>query len=61
MKFNSQCNAKKSFKITGKHVLAMWLVMFGTIISVNLFMVTMAIDSFPGVIVKNAHIKPGNK
>ena len=47
---------KNIFKIAGKHVLAMWLVMFGTIISVNLFMVTMAIDSFPGIIVKNAHI-----
>ena len=51
---------EKSFELKGKHVLSMWLGMFATIISVNVFMAWNALDSFPGMIVKNSYVASQN-
>ena len=40
--------------LTGRHVFAIFLIAFGTIISVNVFMAYSAIKTFPGVEVENS-------
>jgi len=42
--------------LTGRHVFAIFLMAFGTIISVNVFMAYSAIKTFPGVEVENSYI-----
>ena len=42
--------------LTGRHVFAIFLTAFGTIISVNIFMAYSAIKTFPGVEVENSYI-----
>ena len=42
--------------LTGRHVFAIFLMAFGTIISVNIFMAYSAIKTFPGVEVENSYI-----
>ena len=42
--------------LTGRHVFAVFLMAFGTIISVNVFMAYSAIKTFPGVEVENSYI-----
>lgn len=42
--------------LTGRHVFAIFLLAFGTIISVNIFMAYSAIKTFPGVEVENSYI-----
>lgn len=50
----SEAKAIKEF--TGKHMLIIVLLFFGTIISVNIFMATMAIQSWTGLVVKNSYV-----
>lgn len=42
--------------LTGRHVLAMFVVGFGIIISVNVTMAYTAVSTFPGLEVKNSYI-----
>ncbi len=49
-------NAKIERKFTGWHMLAFVLLFFGTIISVNIYMATMAITSWTGLVVKNSYV-----
>ena len=42
--------------LTGLHVFAIFLIAFGTIISVNIFMAYSAVKTFPGVEVENSYI-----
>ncbi|SMC65909.1 Nitrogen fixation protein FixH [Fulvimarina manganoxydans] len=46
--------ARKSF--TGMHMLAVMLVFFGTIISVNLYMARQAMESWTGLVVENSYV-----
>lgn len=43
-------------EFTGRHMLIIVLLFFGTIISVNIFMATMAIQSWTGLVVKNSYV-----
>lgn len=43
-------------ELTGKHVLAIALGAFGTIIAVNLVMAFFAVSSFPGLEVRNSYV-----
>lgn len=43
-------------ELTGKHVLAITLAGFGTIIAVNLFMAVKAVGTFPGLEVANSYV-----
>lgn len=45
---------------TGRHMLAVALLFFGTIIGVNLVMVISATGTFPGLVVKNSYIASQN-
>jgi nitrogen fixation protein FixH len=45
---------------TGRHMLAVVLLFFGTIIGVNLVMVISATGTFPGLVVKNSYIASQN-
>ena len=56
----SDINMKNKKELTGKHVLIMFLTMFGIIISVNVFMATNAISTFPGMVVKNSYVASQN-
>ena len=42
--------------LTGRHVFAIFLIAFGTIVSVNIFMAYSAVKTFPGVEVENSYI-----
>ncbi len=42
--------------LTGKHVLAITLLAFGTIVGVNLFMAMKAVGTFPGLEVANSYV-----
>ena len=42
--------------LTGRHVFAIFILAFGIIISVNIFMAYSAIKTFPGVEVENSYI-----
>lgn len=42
--------------LTGRHVLAIALVAFGTIIAVNIAMLMAATGTFPGLVVDNAYV-----
>ena len=50
----SNVNTERRF--TGWHMLAFVLLFFGTIISVNIFMVTKALTSWTGLVVKNSYV-----
>lgn len=43
-------------QLTGRHVLAITLAAFGTIIAVNLFMAFKAVGTFPGLEVPNSYV-----
>lgn len=43
-------------KLTGKHVLAIFIGGFGTIIAVNLLLAFSAVKTFPGLEVKNSYV-----
>lgn len=43
-------------EFTGRHMLAICVLAFGTIIAVNLFLAFSAVQSFPGVNVKNSYV-----
>lgn len=43
-------------ELTGRHVLAITLAAFGTIIAVNLVMAFMAVGTFPGLEVKSSYV-----
>ena len=43
-------------KITGWHVVAVFVASFGLIISVNILMAYKAISTFPGLAVKNSYV-----
>src|SRR5690349_13105317 len=45
---------------TGRHMLAVVLLFFGTIIGVNIVMVFSATGTFPGLVVKNSYIASQN-
>lgn len=45
---------KKERELTGRHVLAIFLGAFGIIITVNLFMASKALGTFPGTVVKSS-------
>lgn len=45
---------------TGRHMLAVVLLFFGTIVSVNVVMVVSATGTFPGLVVKNSYIASQN-
>lgn len=45
-----------SRELTGRHVLAITLAAFGTIIAVNLFMAFKAVGTFPGLEVANSYV-----
>lgn len=45
---------------TGRHMLAVVLMFFGTIIGVNIVMVISATGTFPGLVVKNSYIASQN-
>ena len=47
---------KTEREFTGRHMLIIVLLFFGTIISVNVFMATMAIQSWTGLVVKNSYV-----
>ncbi|MEM6739826.1 MAG: FixH family protein [Pseudomonadota bacterium] len=47
---------RDSWELKGWHVLAIFLTFFGTIISVNLFMASKAIGTFPGLEAKNGFV-----
>ncbi len=47
---------KSAGKLTGKHVLAIFVGAFGVIIAVNLFMAWSAISTFPGTEVQNSYV-----
>lgn len=49
-------NVRMERKFTGWHMLAFVLLFFGTIISVNIYMATMAITSWTGLVVKNSYV-----
>ena len=49
-------NAKTEGQFTGWHMLIFVLLFFGTIISVNIFMVTKALTSWTGLVVKNSYV-----
>lgn len=42
--------------LTGRHVFAIFLIAFGTIVCVNIFMAYSAVKTFPGVEVENSYI-----
>ena len=44
-------------KLTGRHVLLMFLGFFGTVIAVNLYMAWMAVGTFPGLEAKNGFME----
>ena len=46
----------KDFKLTGWHVLAMFVAMFGVIITVNMILAFSAVKTFPGLEVKNSYV-----
>ena len=46
----------KERKLTGWHVLAMFVAMFGVIITVNMILAFSAVKTFPGLEVKNSYI-----
>ena len=46
----------KDFKLTGGHVLAMFVAMFGVIITVNMILAFSAVKTFPGLEVKNSYV-----
>lgn len=48
--------AKKERKLTGWHVLAMFVGAFGVIIAVNMTLAVAAIKTFPGVETKNSYV-----
>lgn len=43
-------------ELTGRHVLAIMLGAFGTIIAVNVFMAFQAVSTFPGLEVRNSYV-----
>jgi len=43
-------------RLTGRHVLFIFVAFFGTIITVNLFMAYSAVSTFPGLEVRNGYI-----
>jgi nitrogen fixation protein FixH len=45
---------------TGRHMLAVVLLFFGTIIAVNIVMVISATGTFPGLVVKNSYVASQN-
>lgn len=45
---------------TGAHMLAIMLLFFGTIISVNIVMATAAVSTFPGLNAKNSYVASQN-
>lgn len=49
-------NEKPGFKLTGWHVFGGFVLGFGVIISVNLFLAFSAVNTFPGLEVKNSYI-----
>lgn len=53
-------NTKNSFELTGKHVLGIFVLAFGTIITVNLTLAYSAVSTFPGLEVKNSYVASQN-
>jgi nitrogen fixation protein FixH len=47
---------EKGFVLTGKHILGIFVVAFGTIITVNLTLAYNAVATFPGLEVKNSYV-----
>lgn len=45
---------------TGRHMLALVLAFFGTVIAVNVVMAVAATGSFPGLVVKNSYVASQN-
>ena len=43
-------------RLTGYHILAMFVAFFGVVIAVNLFMARQAISTFGGVVVENSYV-----
>ena len=43
-------------ELTGRHVLAIFVAVFGVIITVNLTLAFQAVSTFPGLVVKNSYI-----
>jgi len=51
---------KKGFELTGKHILGIFVLAFGTIITVNLTLAYNAVATFPGLEVKNSYVASQN-
>lgn len=47
---------KKGFVLKGKHILGIFVIAFGTIITVNLTLAYNAVATFPGLEVKNSYV-----
>lgn len=47
---------KQGFELKGKHVLGIFVLAFGTIITVNLTLAYSAVSTFPGLEVKNSYV-----
>lgn len=52
--------ATKGKEFTGKHMLAVFIVGFGIVIAVNLFMAWRAVGGFHGVVVENSYVASQN-
>ena len=52
----TETGAQARGKLTGWHVLAMFVAFFGTVVTVNLFMAFQAVGTFPGVEAKNGFV-----
>jgi nitrogen fixation protein FixH len=53
---NASTNAAAAGRLTGYHILAMFVAFFGVVIAVNVFMAREAISTFGGVVVENSYV-----
>ena len=53
-------HTKPSFELKGKHILGIFVLAFGTIITVNLTLAYNAVSTFPGLEVKNSYVASQN-
>jgi nitrogen fixation protein FixH len=60
MRFRSLLHLDHDHPFTGKHMLLVVLLFFGTIIAVNVVMIVAATGTFPGLIVKNSYVASQN-
>lgn len=59
-RFNNFFRLDDDHPFTGRHMLTVVLLFFGTIIGVNIVMVISATGTFPGLVVKNSYVASQN-